>query len=334
MRIAALLSIFFCVGTAADAGLATDATTASNLRNAEFLREIAPPFRQLYGLDFDQAEKAFAALKQRFPEHPGPPLYIAGVLLQRELFSRQDLTLERFLSPGYFSEPTRRRMPQAERDRFFGSIAESQRLANAILKSRPGDLDARYFLGASDALLGSFAFTIDHNRTQAFRHGKSAYRYHLGLIQERADYYDAYMTVGMYEYIVASIPWYLKWIAAVAGYHGSKQRGFEFLELAVAKSTFVNDDSRVLLMLLDVREKRYAQALEHATQLHRSFPRNFLLELNRAQILEAMGKRGEADVVFDDVLRKAAARVPNYDRIPRPFLDQLERRAGHGPAAQ
>src|SRR5262249_42322318 len=158
---------------------------------------------------------------------------------------------------------------------------------------------------ACSALLASFAFTIDHSKTQAFRYGKQAYQTHLAIVNENPDYYDAYVTVGVYEYVVASLPWYLKWMARIAGYHCSKERAFAFLELAGQRSMFVTDDARLVLMVFDVREKRSEQALSHATILHSRFPRNFLLEVNRGQILERMGRKPEAAEVYREVLRKA-----------------------------
>ena len=319
------VAVFLLAYSLAAPGLARD------LRTAQFLKEVEPGFTQLYNLDYAEAEKSFTALRTRFPNHPGPPLYLAGLIWQREMFERQDMKLERFIAPGYFTQPSTRAMPPAERERFFRFVKESQAISSAILARAPRDYDARYFLGASSAVLGSFAFTIDHNKTQAFRYGKHAYQTHLAIVTEKPDYYDAYVTVGVYEYVVASLPWYLKWMARIAGYHGSKERAFKFLELAAQRSRFVNDDARLLLMVFDVRDRRSEQALSYATLLHSRFPRNFLLELNRGQILERMDRKPEAAEVYRQVLRKAQSGIPNYDKMPDAFRETI-RKAVERPA--
>jgi tetratricopeptide (TPR) repeat protein len=298
---------------------------AQDLRTAQFLKEMEPGFARLYNLDYDEAEKSFTALRARFPDHPGPPLYLAGLIWQREMFQREDLKLERFIAPGYFTEPSARAMPPAERDRFFRFVEESQAISSRVLSLSPRDYDARYFLGACAALRASFAFTIDHNKTQAFRYGKQAYQTHLAIVAEKPDYYDAYVTIGVYEYVVASLPWYLKWMARIAGYHGSRERAFKYLELAAHHSMFVGDDARLLLMIFDVRDKRSEEALSFATILHSRFPRNFLLELNRGQILERMGRQPEAAEVYREVLRKAQAGIPNYDKMPVAFRETIRK---------
>jgi hypothetical protein len=122
-----------------------------------------------------------------------------------------------------------------ERNAFFRYIGDSQAAAQAILKHQPGNRDARYFLGSAYGALAAFAITIDHNDREAFRQGKQAYQYHLQIVEEQPDYYDAYVTVGLYEYIAANLPWYVKWVAQIAGYRGSEEQSFKYLRLAAGE---------------------------------------------------------------------------------------------------
>jgi hypothetical protein len=131
-------------------------------------------------------------------------------------------------------------MPTEERNAFFRYIEESQAACQAILKQQPRNRDARYFLGSAYGALAAFAITIDHDKREAFRQGKQAYQYHQQIVQEQPDYYDAYVTVGLYEYVAANLPWYVKWIAQIAGYSGTEERSFKYLHLAVAKPGFAS----------------------------------------------------------------------------------------------
>ena len=96
-------------------------------------------------------------------------------------------------------------------------------------------------------MLAAFAVTIDHDKREAFRQGKKAYQYHLEIVQEQPDYYDAYVTVGLYEYVVANLPWYMKWVAQIAGYRGTTERAFKYLHLAATKSQFASVNARNIL---------------------------------------------------------------------------------------
>ena len=124
------------------------------------------------------------------------------------------------------------------------------------------------------------------------------------------------MTAGVYEYVVGSLPWYLKFVAALAGYRGSKKRGFEYLSLAVDKGQFVSDNSRTLQLVLLVREKRYEDALSSLHYLKSNSPKNFVVHLNEARLLESLGRHTEAARLYQEVLRKAEDGQPHFDRIP------------------
>ena len=201
-------------------------------------------------------------------------------------------------------------MSTAEKARFHELVASSQQLCEALLEASPGNRDARYFLGALHGVLGSFAITIDRSRTQAFKHGKKAYRYHIDLIREDPSYYDAYMTAGVYEYVVGSLPWYLKFVAALVGYRGSKKRGFEYLSLAVDKGRFISDNARTVQLVLLVREKRYEDALSSLQYLKSNSPKNFVAYLNEARLLQSLGRYTDAALLYQEVVTRARMASP------------------------
>ena len=289
---------------------------AQSLREPLFMSKARRAFDSIYSLDYDRANAALIELRREFPQHPAPPLYLATVIWLRELFEREELDLNRFVAPGYFKDPTQRRMPQQDRDAFFSYLEESARHCRAILEKESDHQDARYFLGAGYRIRGSFAITIDRSLREAFSHGKKAYKLHRKLVDDNPEYFDAYMSVGMYEYIVGNLPWYIKWLANIIGYRGSEKRGFEYLGTAAAKGLYVRDDARTLQMVLFIREKRPADALQNARLLFEKYPRNFLLHINLAQIQDLMGRRQQAVDTFRQVLELAGRERPNYTKLP------------------
>jgi tetratricopeptide (TPR) repeat protein len=290
--------------------------SARELRTPEFLEKARPGFDLLFNLDYGEGQRRLEKLIDEFPGHPGPPLYLASAFWLEELYHRQELDLGKFVSLGYFAEESGREMPPERRRLFFDYLAKSRELCELILSESPDNLEARYFLGATYGVEASFAFTIDRSRGDAFDLGKKAYRLHSELLKEAPDFYDAYMTVGLYEYIVGNLPWYIRWIATIIGYRGSEERGFHYLEKAAEHADFVADDTRVLLMVLFVREERHDEALRNAERLHAKYPRSYILHLNRAQILEERGETAEALRVYREVARRAVDGVRNYQRLP------------------
>lgn len=289
---------------------------AQRLRDAEYIAAADIGLDAIYRLEYDEAIELFAELGRERPHHPGPPLGRGVTVWLRELFARQELDLTEFISGGYFTRLAKREMSAADRQAFLDGIAKSQELAAKYLAEHPGDKDARYYLGACQGALGAFSFTIDRSYLKALRHGKKAYQHQRALVDEDPEFWDSYLTVGTYEYVFGNIPWYLKWIATLAGYRGSEERGFEYLVLAAEKAMFVDNDARVLIMGFYVREKYYEYALQVALQLHKQYPENFLLHLNQAQILERMRERQRAVETYLEVVRFAEEGRKNYQKVP------------------
>ena len=298
-----------------------------SLRSSEFLRQVEPGFRRLYELEYEAALELFERLSEEWPEHPGPPLYAASTVWLREMYVRSDLDLDKFLSPSYFTQKSGRKMTEEDRRCFKKHLDEADARCKRRLSVDPDDLEARYFQGAVAGIRAAFAITVERDVGDAIKYGKRAYQTHLELVEEDPTFYDAYMTVGLYEYIVDNLPWYIKWLAILAGYQGSKERGFEYLRLAGEQGVYVADDTKVIQMVLFVREKRYRDALRIARELHQRYPGNWLLHVNQAQILERMRETEQAARVYRQVLELQRQGRPHYDDIPLlPFLTQLGRK--------
>src|SRR5215468_5672341 len=94
----------------------TNTLLAQNLKTAEFQEGATKGFDHVYNLDYEEARAAFENLRQQYPRHPGPPLYLALTLWQHELFRRQDLGLDRLVSPESFVKATGQQMPVEDRN--------------------------------------------------------------------------------------------------------------------------------------------------------------------------------------------------------------------------
>jgi tetratricopeptide (TPR) repeat protein len=293
---------------------------AENLRDPRFMERTQEGFSYIYNFDYDKARQVFNSLEKEYPKHPAPPLYLSVIYWLEEMLRRQDLTLNRFVSPSYFSKETRAVMPPKEREAFVQALRKSETLANAILQKNHSDKDGRYFLATAFGLRASFAITVDHSLREAFSAGNKADTYARRLIADDPNYYDAYLVVGTYDYIAGNIPWVLKWITYLIGIHGNKQDGLAHLKIAAEKGDYVKNEADVVLMVLYIREHRLAEALSIAQSLKDRFPRNFLFAINCAQILQMTGRKDQAVDAFREVERRAEAGEPNFNRLPLPIF--------------
>ncbi len=289
---------------------------AQDLRDPRFMERAQAGFTDIFNMDYNKARQAFTLLAKDYPNHPSPPLYLASIFWLEEMLRRQDFSLNRFIAPAYFSGKTDHVMPPGERSAFFNYLQKSQDLSKAILQRKHDDMDARYFLATAYGLRASFAITIDHSLREAFSNGNRAYSSLAKLTEEKPDYYDAYMTVGIYEYVVGNIPWYLKWMAYVIGARGSKEDGMQHLKLASEKGQYVQSEAQMACMILYVREHRFAEALAIARSLNSRYPRSFFFPINIAQIQRMSGQKDQASAMLLQVEKQVEAREPNFDKLP------------------
>jgi tetratricopeptide (TPR) repeat protein len=290
---------------------------AQNLRDPHFVARAESGFAHLLNQDYDKAEQVFVSLEKENPQHPAPPLYEASIHWLKEMERRQDISLNRFIAPTYFSNQTNQVMPPQERTGFFAELQKSEDLSREILQKDRLNKDARYFMATILGLRASFAITIDHSLREAFSYGNKSYSYAKQLIDEDPKYYDAYLTLGIYEYTVGLIPWYMRWmIYVIGGGRGSKEDGLAHLKLATDNGEYVKDQAQVVSMVLNVREQHYAEALEQARNLAAKFPRSYLFPINVAQILRLAGRNEESVPLLLQVEKRAENREPNFDRLP------------------
>jgi tetratricopeptide (TPR) repeat protein len=289
---------------------------AQNLRDPRFMARANEGFDDVFNMDYDKADRAFVSLEKEYPQHPQPPLYRASILWLKEMLRRQDLDLNRFISPAYFSKRTSQVMPAQERTDFYSKLQRSESLSNAILQKNSRDKDARYFLSTAYGLHSSFAMTIDHSLREAFSYGNKSYSLARQLTEEDASYYDAYLTAGIYNYVVGTLPWYMRWMIFIISSHGSRQDGIAYVKIASEKGQYMKDQAKLVSMVLYVREQRYAEGLELARELSRRFPRSYLFSINLAQILRFSGRKEEAVPLFLQIEKRVEAGEPNFDKLP------------------
>jgi tetratricopeptide (TPR) repeat protein len=112
------------------------------------------------------------------------------------------------------------------------------------------------------------------------------------------------MTVGIHNYIVGSLNWAGRAAVALVGVTGNRQKGLNYLrEVSRSHGTSSNDAALALSLFLR-REQRYPEALELVGRVSREYPRNFLLVIEYAHLLNAAGHGPDAIAHYRLALEK------------------------------
>jgi tetratricopeptide (TPR) repeat protein len=319
LAVMALISIQ-AVATAQSAGGSVAAWLTDSER-AEFDLLRRSGNEALYDFDYEKALKDFKEIDRRFPTHPAGPQLMAARVWIKTLYESRRLQSSLYSSESFYSSGDDKVDPKVV-DEFRSLTREARRRSESRLKQNPKDVEAFYWLGAISGLKASFEEAVERRHFAALRDGDDAVDRHREVLKLDPNFVDASLTIGLYEYVVGSLPLPIKVIAGITGFRGSKKRGLATLEQVVQQGKWARNDARTLLIVLYTREKRYQDALTHAREMIAKYPRNYLFRLEAAAALvsqaelerkagntaAAMKSEREAFAAFEEILRDRSLR--------------------------
>jgi tetratricopeptide (TPR) repeat protein len=277
-------------------------------------------YAALYNLDYNTARKNFKEIETAFPQHPAGPQLLASTLWAQVLNESRRLQATLYNKDSFYADKEDKPDPKLISE-FKAFTDKAKLLAKARLRENPKDVDAIYYLGAIEGLKAAFAVSVERKFFGALGDGSSSVDRHREVIKLDPSYRDAEITIGLYDYVVGSLPPLVKLIANVGGHRGSKKRGLATVEKVAKEARWASDDAKSLLIVLYKRENRFADALAVCRELAAKYPRNYLFKLEGADALVSLaslsrksGNRAEAEKyesealeAFDSLLSKDKA---------------------------
>ena len=320
MKILIILTVLFVtVGAVRAQQPQTDSPELTDKAQLDSLRRSG--IEALYNLDYDKAERDFKEIVKVYPTHPAGPQLLAARLWIKTLYESRRLQSSLYSSESFYSSGDDKVDPKIIGE-FRNLTREAKRLAEVRLKQNPKDIEALDWLAAIQGLKASFEEAVERRHFAALKDGDDAVDHHREVLKLDPNFIDAGLTVGLYEYVVGSLPLPIKVVAGITGFRGSKKKGLALLERVAQEGTWSRDDAKTLLIVLYTREKRFNDALSHARELSARYPRNYLFRLEAADALvsqaelERKNKNTEAAVkaereafaTFDDLLHDRSVR--------------------------
>ena len=296
------------------------AQSAAEFDQARFDRLRADGFAALMNLDYDAATMRFKEMAMAFPQHPGGPQFLAATVWLKTLNSSRRLQSGLYNSNSFYEGDEDKVDPQIVSE--FRELTRTAKLLEEtrLLKNK-NDVEALYFLGATQGLRAAFEAAVERRFVGALRDSKDSVESHRKVMQLDPNYHDAEITIGMYDYILGDLPWLYRQMAKVGGFSGSKKRGIATLEGITREGKWAQDDARVLLLPLYKRERRFADAAATARALAAKYPRNYIFKLETADALVSQAEtlratdpvgaakiEGEAFATFEALLSEHVAR--------------------------
>ena len=308
-----LLLFAGAISVAAQPVSSTWLTDAERARFEELRRS---GLEALYNIDYDKAQQDFKEIVRLYPNHPGGYQLLAARLWIKTLYESRRLQVSLYSNESFYTNGDDKVDPKIVTE-FRNLTRESRRLAEAKLKQEPRNIEALDFLANTEGLKASFEEAVERRHFAALRDGNDAVNHHREVLKLDPKYIDAQITIGLYEYVVGSLPLPVKILAGATGFRGSKKRGLAMLEQVAKEGHWAQDDAKTVLIILYAREKRFEEVVKLTRELSAKYPRNYLLRLETADALvslagvkrkakdtaAAVQAEKEAFATFDEVLR-------------------------------
>jgi hypothetical protein len=272
----------------------------------------------VYNLDYAGARQMFQKMTELAPDRPAGYVYLANDLWLETLNSNRRLSSSLYSSESFYVQTGESDKTDKKRDREFADlIKQAIVMAVAIQSKDATSTEGLYYHAAALGLRAAYSATVGRSFRRAIADANDSILLYKKVLKVDPNYYDAYLSLGLYEYVVGSLPFGWRILARLAGLKGSRERGIQQLETVADHGKYASDDARVVLIGIYGREHKLDRALEVVSYLAAKYPRNYLLGVERAAMLYRASRKEEGERAFAEMLKdertsQAAFDVVNY----------------------
>ncbi len=242
-------------------------------------------YREMYNLQFSDAHKTFQAYVTAHPDDPFGPTSDGAAYLFDEFNRLGVLQTQLFVDNVKFMDREKPLPDPAIREKFNGAIGQSQKLADAVLKHSPDDRNALFATVLNLGLESDYLALVEKRNLPSLAYTKRAGLQAEKLLALAPDCYDAYLAVGVENYILGLNPAPVRWLLRLYGAETDKEIGIQKLQLTATRGHYLLPFARLLLAVAALRDKKRDQAKDLLRNLAQEFPNNQLYrrELSRLQ---------------------------------------------------
>lgn len=243
----------------------------------------------LYNFQFAETQQTLDQIIAAHPQDPLPYAFRGAGYLFYELDRLGALEAE-FLSSDKWAHDKDKKTPDpAVRAKMQQALRDVESRGQAALKANPNDRNALFALTIAGGVTADYMALIDKRQFGSLTPSKLSNSYAQRLLKLDPKFYDAYLTAGFSEYVVGSLPFFIRWFVNWDNVSGSKEAGKRNLELAARDGHYFKAFARILLAIVDLREKRPAESQKLLAELAREYPANPLFRKELAKLNTQLG---------------------------------------------
>jgi hypothetical protein len=254
----------------------------------------APPLddalNRLYNFDFQGAHRVLDGLVAEKPDDPLPYAFRSSAYLFWELDRMGILESEFLIDDEKIADQKKPIDPDPEvKKRLFQALRDTQTRGDAALRANPKDRNALFALCIAQGITTDYTALVEKRQFSSLSAAKRSNRYAQQLLKIDPKFYDAYLTSGFSEYMVGSLPFFVRWFVRFDNVSGNKQRGVANLQLAAREGRFFKGFAKILLGIINLREKKPRETQKLLAELARDYPGNPLFRKELAKLNGRLG---------------------------------------------
>jgi hypothetical protein len=238
----------------------------------------------MYNADFAGAHQALDAYQSAHRDDPIGYSVRAAAYLFGEMDRLMILESEFFADDKRIAEKKKLKADPTVRAHFYKATGEAERLANSRLAVNAADKDALFALCIKSGVVTDYLALVEKKQLSSLPHARESQNQALRLLKADPNFYDAYLTTGLSEYLIGSLPFFVRWFVKFDQTQGSKSIAVQNLEKVVAHGRYFRPFAKILLSVIHLREKRPSEAEKLLTDLARDYPGNPLYQKELAKV--------------------------------------------------
>ncbi|OGJ87506.1 MAG: hypothetical protein A2487_06155 [Candidatus Raymondbacteria bacterium RifOxyC12_full_50_8] len=241
--------------------------------------EIQEGLRLLNLERFDEAQRMYEKIKDRYPDHPIGYFLVAAALESRMIF--------------YFSS--------FKEQEFYKNCDKAIEIGENIMIKRPDDLWNMFFLGGAYGIKGTYESRYKRYIT-AFRNGWTGVSLLKQIHEKDSTIVDVLYGLGTYYYWSSKLSKTLWWMPGVGD---KRELGISQLKRVNTDGHFSREAAANVLVDILIEEKRYNEAADLARVTLKQFPNNRTFTFGLAEALFYQGNNTESEKIFRYIMDTA-----------------------------
>jgi hypothetical protein len=292
------LAFLFSLPTAS-AQSSKDTIPKMLLMDESLQAELADALDNMYNFQFQAAEKEFAKIRKRYPEHP-LPYFIMGLSNWWKMMPNTDIK--------DFDKP------------FLAHMDSAISKAEKMYQSDPRNVEASFFLAAAYGFKGRL-YADREQWIKAASAGRNALK-NLRRGKEINDLSPEFMFGdGLFNYYAVWIPENYPFLAPIVATFpkGNKELGLKQLDEVARKAFYTRIMANYFLMFIYNGEGKTHLVAPIAKKMYESYPENPYFHRIHAISTFFMGNHSEAEKLSLDILNKIEKKQFGYEAISGRF---------------